>query len=67
MNSSQLENLERLIHLFTTESTYEKELMSALPLPVKELNTGEMEYHRKFEHNIGRIQHIDLMSRLGIC
>ena len=26
-----------------------------------------MEYHGKFGHNIGRIQHIDLMSRIDIC
>ena len=26
-----------------------------------------MEYHGKFGHNLGRIQHIDLMSRINLC
>ena len=26
-----------------------------------------MEYHGEFEHTLGRIQHISLMSRIDIC
>ena len=41
--------------------------MSAIPLTGNSLNKREMEYHRKFGHTIGRIQHIYLMSRIEIC
>ena len=60
MNSSQLENLVELIQ-------YDKELMAALTLTGNTLYKEEMEYHEKFGHNIGRIQHIALMSIIDIC
>ena len=41
--------------------------MAELPLPVNSLHKTEMEYHGKFVHTIGRIQHIALMSRTEIC
>ena len=47
---------------FRTDSTYEKELMAALPLTGNTLHKEEMEYHGKFRHTIGRIQPIYLMS-----
>ena len=40
--------------------------MAALPLTVHALHKSEMEYHRKFGHTLGRIQHISLMSIIGI-
>ena len=41
--------------------------MAALPLIGHALNKAEMEYHGKFGHILGRIQHIDIMSRIGLC
>ena len=41
--------------------------MAALPLTGHALQGEEMEYNGKFGHNIGRIQHIDLMSIIDIC
>ena len=41
--------------------------MAALTLTRNSLYKAEMEYHRKFGHNLGRIQHIALMVRLEIC
>ena len=41
--------------------------MAALPLTGHALHKAEMEYHRKFGHALGRIQHIALMSRIDIC
>ena len=52
---------------FRTDSTYEKEIMSALSLTWHALRKSEMEYYGKFGHNIGRIQHIDLVIRIHIC
>ena len=40
--------------------------MAALPLTVDALHKSEMEYHGKFGHTLGRIQHIALMSRLDV-
>ena len=51
---------------FRKDSSYEKELLAALPLPGHALHKEEMEYHGKFGHKIGRIQHIDLMSRTDL-
>ena len=48
------------------DSTYEKELMAALPLTGNTLHKAEMKYHGKFGHTHGRIQHISLISRLEI-
>ena len=52
---------------FRTDSTYEKELMAALSLIIHTFYKSEMEYHRKFGHTLGRIQHISLMRRIVIC
>ena len=41
--------------------------MAALPLPVHALQKAEMEYHGKFGHTLGSIQHIALMSRIDLC
>ena len=40
--------------------------MAALPVTVHALHTAEMEYHGKFGHTLGRIQHIALMNRIGL-
>ena len=40
--------------------------MAALPLTVNALHKAEMEYRGKFGHTLGRIQHIDRMSRIDI-
>ena len=52
---------------FWTDSAYEKELLAALPLTGHVLHKAEMEYHGKFGHTIGRIQHISLMSIIYLC
>ena len=41
--------------------------MAALPLTGHALQKSEMEYHGKFGHTLGRIQHIALMSRIDLC
>ena len=41
--------------------------MAALPLTGHTLHKAEMEYHGKFGHTLGRIQHLALMSRIDIC
>ena len=41
--------------------------MAALPLKGNDLHNAEMEYDGKFGYTIGRMQHISLMSRIGIC
>ena len=40
--------------------------MAALPLTGHALHKSEMEYHGKFGHTLGRIQHIALMSRIDL-
>ena len=52
---------------FRTESTYEKDLMAENPLTGNANFKAEMEYHGKFGHTIGWIQHISIMSRIEIC
>ena len=52
---------------FRTESTYEKEPMDALPLTGNDLHKANMEYHGKFGHNLGSIQHIALTIIIDIC
>ena len=52
---------------FRTDSSYEKELLDALPLTGHALQKAEMEYHGKCVHTLGRIQHIGLMSRIDLC
>ena len=52
---------------FRTDTTYENKLMVAFPLTENALHKSEMEYHGKFGHALGRIRHISLMSRIGIC
>ena len=41
--------------------------MDALSLKGNPLHKAEMEYHGKFGHNIGRIQHIAILSRIDTC
>ena len=41
--------------------------MAALPLTRNALRKAEIEYHGKFGHTLGRIHHIFLMNRIGIC
>ena len=52
---------------FCTDSSYEMELLAALPLSVHALHKVEIEYHGKFGHTLGRIKHISLMSRIDLC
>ena len=52
---------------FRTDSTYENELMDELLWTRNALRKSEMEYHGKFGHTIGKIQHIALMSKIEIC
>ena len=40
--------------------------MAALPLTGHDLHKEEMEYHGKFGHTLGRIQHISIMSRIDL-
>ena len=51
---------------FWTDSSHKKELLAALPLTGHALHKAELEYHGKFGHKLGRIQHIDLMSRIDL-
>ena len=46
---------------------YEKNLMSAITQTGDIPNKAYMEYHGKFEHNIGRIQRIITLIRIDIC
>ena len=41
--------------------------MAALPLKEHAIIKADIEYHGKFGHTLGRIQHIALMSRIDIC
>ena len=41
--------------------------MYALPLERNAMHKLEIEYHGKFVHTLGRIQHISLMIRIDIC
>ena len=41
--------------------------MGALQLTGHALHKTEMEYHRKFGHTLGRIQHIYIMIMIDIC
>ena len=43
---------------FRTDSSYERKLLAALPLTEHAIQKAEMEYHGKFGHTLGRIQHI---------
>ena len=52
---------------FLTDSTYEKELIAALPLTLNVLHKEEMGYHGKFGHTLERIQHIYSMSMVYSC
>ena len=41
--------------------------MAALPFTGNALHKSEMEYHDKFGHTLGKIQHIALISIIDIC
>ena len=49
-----------------TDSSYEKELLTALPFTGHALHKSEMEYHGKFVHTLKRIKHIALMSIIDL-
>ena len=66
MNGSQLESFRNVDTPFRTDSSYEKELLAALTLIGHALHKAEIEYHGKFGHTLGRIQHIALMSRIDL-
>ena len=51
---------------FNTDSTYEKELIYALPLTGNALHKAEIEYHGKFGPALGRVHHIFIMIRIDI-
>ena len=53
--------------MFWTDYTYENDLMVEPPLKGNDLCKVEMEYQGKFGHTLGRIQHIFIMGRIGIC
>ena len=52
---------------FRIDCTHEKEIMAALSLTGNALHKPEIEHNGKYGHNLVRIQHIALMSRIGIC
>ena len=52
---------------FSKYSTYEKELMDAIPLTGNSLSKVGMEYNVKFGHTLGQIQHLSIMNRIDIC
>ena len=60
------ENFRKVDTTFRTETTYKKDLMSALPLTRNVLSLAEKEYNGKIGHTLGRIHHIFIMSRIGI-
>ena len=41
--------------------------MAALPVTKNDFHKAEMEHHGKVVHTIGRIQNIDIMSKIEIC
>ena len=51
---------------FKKDSTYEKELMYSFPLTWNDPHKSEMEYHGKFGHTLGWIQHIAIMIIIDI-
>ena len=63
MNVYQLEHLERLIkRLLQTLHINGTNRCTYINTP----NKAEMEYHENSEHNLGRMQHIALMSIIDI-
>ena len=60
------EKIRRVDTTFRTDATYEKELLAAFTLTGNALQKSEMGYHGKLGHTMERIQHIFLMSRIGI-
>ena len=55
-----------LIHLLGHTLHTKKELMAEIPLTGNAFHKSEMEYHGKFGHTFGRIQHISLIIRIEI-
>ena len=41
--------------------------MAVFPLTLNALHKSEMKYHGNFVYTLGWIQHISIMSRIGIC
>ena len=58
-------NFIKVDNFLRKDSTYDKELMAALPLTGNPLRKSETEYNKKFVHTLGRIKHTTLMSRIG--
>ena len=52
---------------FRTDSSYEKELLAVISLTWHALHKEEIEYHGEVGHTLRRIQHIALVSRIGLC
>ena len=52
---------------FWTDSSYENELLDALPLTGNDLHKTEMKYNGKIGHTLGRIQQIALMIKIDLC
>ena len=51
---------------FWIDSSYENYLLAALPLTGHAIHKSGMEYHGKFGHTLGRIQHISLMRIIDL-
>ena len=51
---------------FLKDSKYENELMAAVTLTLNALFKVEIKYYGKFGHDVGQIQHIDIMRRTEI-
>ena len=66
MNGSRLEILERLIQLFWTGTTYEKELVYEVTWTSNNPCNVVMEYSGKFWHTPRRINHIVLLRIIDI-
>ena len=57
---------EQPIIPFHMKSLSKKELLAALPLTGHALQKSEMEYHGKFGHTLGRIQHIAIIRIIDL-
>ena len=67
MKGSKLEEFRKVDITVRTDYIYEIELMATIPLAGNALHKPEMEYNGNFGHNLGRIQHMALISRIDIC
>ena len=67
MNGSQLENLERLIHILGHNLHMKRKSWLHFHLHKNSLNESEMYYRGKFGHTLVWIQHIYIMRKIDIC